>query len=148
MNGVYKTNIDCSFIRRMVENYCTLGKFNLSLLFTSALRASVNSGPRLNFTLETIIFHHSPHAQSILYTKSHCYSLVVWAKSVTTNLTYCKIFENFMGSYLMCTCFLTLKGATKASLLIPWQWFACMLSKFNGFNCNTLGWKTVPFISK
>ena len=26
MNGLYKTNIDYSFIRRMVENYCTLGK--------------------------------------------------------------------------------------------------------------------------
>ena len=26
MNGVYKTNIDCSFIRGMVENFCTLGK--------------------------------------------------------------------------------------------------------------------------
>ena len=26
MNGVYKTNIDCSFIRGMVENYFTLGK--------------------------------------------------------------------------------------------------------------------------
>ena len=26
MNGMYKTNIDCSFIRWMVENYCTLGK--------------------------------------------------------------------------------------------------------------------------
>ena len=26
MNGVYKTNIDCSLIRGMVENYCTLGK--------------------------------------------------------------------------------------------------------------------------
>ena len=26
MNGVYKTNIDCSFIRGMVENYCTRGK--------------------------------------------------------------------------------------------------------------------------
>ena len=26
MNGVYKTNIDCFFIRGMVENYCTLGK--------------------------------------------------------------------------------------------------------------------------
>ena len=26
MNGVYKTNIDCSFIPGMVENYCTLGK--------------------------------------------------------------------------------------------------------------------------
>ena len=25
-NGVYKTNIGCSFIRGMVENYCTLGK--------------------------------------------------------------------------------------------------------------------------
>ena len=26
MNGVHKTNIDCSFIWGMVENYCTLGK--------------------------------------------------------------------------------------------------------------------------
>ena len=26
MNGVYKTNIDCSFIWGMVENYSTLGK--------------------------------------------------------------------------------------------------------------------------
>ena len=26
MNGVYKTNIGCSFIREMAENYCTLGK--------------------------------------------------------------------------------------------------------------------------
>ena len=26
MNGVYETNIDCSFIRGMVEKYCTLGK--------------------------------------------------------------------------------------------------------------------------
>ena len=26
MNGVYKTNIDCSFIWGMVENYFTLGK--------------------------------------------------------------------------------------------------------------------------
>ena len=26
MNVVYKTNIDCSFIRGMVEKYCTLSK--------------------------------------------------------------------------------------------------------------------------
>ena len=26
MNGVYKTNLDCSLIRGMVENYCTLGQ--------------------------------------------------------------------------------------------------------------------------
>ena len=26
MNGVYKTNIDCSFIRGMVENHYVLGK--------------------------------------------------------------------------------------------------------------------------
>ena len=26
MNGEYKTNVDCSFIWAMVENYCTLGK--------------------------------------------------------------------------------------------------------------------------
>ena len=40
-------------------------KFNLGLLFISALLASVNSRPRLNFTSGTIIFHHSPHEQSI-----------------------------------------------------------------------------------
>ena len=66
MNGVYKTNIDCSFIQGMVENYVPSVKFNLCLLFTSALRASVNSRQRLNFTSGTIIFHHSPHEQSIL----------------------------------------------------------------------------------
>ena len=64
MNGVYKTNVDCSFIWGMVENYCPLGhghvgEINLGLLFTSArtsaLQASVNSRSRLNFTLGTII---------------------------------------------------------------------------------------------
>ena len=62
MNEVYKTNIDCFFIRRMVENYCPLGKIQPWL---TILRASVNSRPRLNFTLGTTIFHHSPHGQSI-----------------------------------------------------------------------------------
>ena len=62
MNGVCKTNIDCSFIRGMVENYCTLDRIYLSLLFTEA---PVNSRPRLNFTPGTITFHHSPHEQSI-----------------------------------------------------------------------------------
>ena len=41
------------------------------------------------------------------------------------NLTYCTIFEHFMGSFLTCTCFWTLKGAAKASFLIPWQQFVC-----------------------
>ena len=51
MNGVYKTNIDCSFIREKVENYCTLGETQpWPILFTSALRASVNSRPGLGFT--------------------------------------------------------------------------------------------------
>ena len=54
-------------------------------------------------------------------TKPYCYSLLVWAKSVAPNSIYCKIFENFMGSYLMCTSFWNVKGATKASVLIPWQ---------------------------
>ena len=49
----------------MVKNYCTLGKFNLGLLITSALQASMNSRPRLNFTSGTINFHHFPHEQSI-----------------------------------------------------------------------------------
>ena len=30
INGVYKTNIDYSFIRGLVENYCTLGKIQSS----------------------------------------------------------------------------------------------------------------------
>ena len=34
-----------------------------------------------------------------------------------------------MGSFLTCTCFWTLEGATKASLLIPWQRFACSLAQ-------------------
>ena len=50
MNGVYKTNIDCSFIRGMVGNSCTLGKIqHWPILFTLALRALVNGRPRLNF---------------------------------------------------------------------------------------------------
>ena len=61
MNVVYKTNIDCSFIRGMVEIVVPSVKFNLGLLFTSALRASVNIRLRLNFTSGTVIFHHSPH---------------------------------------------------------------------------------------
>ena len=36
-----------------------------SPVFTLALRASVNSRLRLNFTSGVIIFHHSPHEQSI-----------------------------------------------------------------------------------
>ena len=56
---------------------------------------------------------------------------MVWAKSVVPNLTYRKIFENLMGSYLTCTCFWTLKVAVKASLLIPWQRFAWKLMTIN-----------------
>ena len=44
MNGVYKTNFDCSLFRE---------------------RTMANSRPRLNFTSGTIIFYHSPHEQSI-----------------------------------------------------------------------------------
>ena len=29
MNGVCKTNIDCSFVIEMVDNYCILGKIQL-----------------------------------------------------------------------------------------------------------------------
>ena len=65
MNGVYKTNIDCSFMGEWYKIIVPSVKFNLGLLFTSVLRASVNSRPRLNFTLVTIIFHHSLHEQSI-----------------------------------------------------------------------------------
>ena len=54
---------DCSFIWGMVENYQTLSKIQPWPTFHLA---SVNSWPRLNFTPEMIIFHHSPHKQSIL----------------------------------------------------------------------------------
>ena len=65
------------------------------------------------------------HCSWIWRTKPYCYSLIVWAKSVAPNLAYCKIFENFTGSYLMCRGFWNVKGATKASLLIPWQRSEC-----------------------
>ena len=45
------------------------------------------------------------HCSWIWRTEPYCYSLVVWVKSVAPYLTYCKIFENFTGSYLMCTGF-------------------------------------------
>ena len=64
MDRVHKTNIDFSFIRGMVKKYLTLGKIQ-PWLFTSALRVSVNSMPRLNFTSGTIIAHHSPQEHSI-----------------------------------------------------------------------------------
>ena len=37
-NGVYKTNIDCSFIRGMVEIVALSVKFKLSLFFTNPTR--------------------------------------------------------------------------------------------------------------
>ena len=56
-----KANIDYSFIRGMVENYCTLGKIQswptIHLSPTGlGVRASVNGRPRLNFTLGDNIF--------------------------------------------------------------------------------------------
>ena len=51
MNGVNKTNIDRSFNRGIVEKIIVPSvKLNPGLLFTSALRASVNSRPGLSFT--------------------------------------------------------------------------------------------------
>ena len=35
INGLYKTNIDCSFIREMLENYCTLGEIQPCLAYYS-----------------------------------------------------------------------------------------------------------------
>ena len=66
MNWVYKTNIDFSFIRGMIENYCTLGKIQpWPTIHLGPNRPRVNSRPRLNFTSGTIIYPHSPHEQSI-----------------------------------------------------------------------------------
>ena len=42
------------------------------------------------------------HCSWIWRTKPYCYSLVVWAKYVAPNLTYCKIFENVMGGAIWC----------------------------------------------
>ena len=42
MNVVYKTNIGCSFIQEMVENYCPQGEIHLGLLFTEASKQAVN----------------------------------------------------------------------------------------------------------
>ena len=72
--GCIKQNIDCSFIDGYGEKIIAPSvKFNLRLLFTSALRASVNSRPRLNFTSGTIIFNHSPHEQSIFVYYNYFY---------------------------------------------------------------------------
>ena len=60
-----KQFIDGSFIREWKKIIAPSVKCNLCQLFTSALRALLNSWPRLNFKLGTIIFHHSPHEQSI-----------------------------------------------------------------------------------
>ena len=49
MMGCIK-QILAALLFRMVENYCTLGKTQPWLLFTSALWASVNSRPGLSFT--------------------------------------------------------------------------------------------------
>ena len=80
MNGVYKTNIDCSFIRWIVEIIVPLVKFNLDLLFTLAQQASVNSRPR--FTSGTIIFHHSPHEQSIFVYCHWTTDVIFWLHTV------------------------------------------------------------------
>ena len=71
MNGVYKTKYWLLFYlgngRKLL--YPSV-KFNLGLLFTSVLRALVNSWPRLNFTSGTIIFHHSLMSSQYLYTNT------------------------------------------------------------------------------
>ena len=78
INVVYKTNIDCSFIRGMVENYCALGNIQ-------PWPTSVNSRPRLNFTSGIIIFHHSPHRGTPLnnppieiHANSSMFALIFW----------------------------------------------------------------------
>ena len=70
MNGLYKTNIDCSFIWGIVENYCTQGKIQP----WPTIHWDLYSRSRLNFTSGTIIFHHSPPEQSIF---------VVWSSKIS-----------------------------------------------------------------
>ena len=50
INGLYKTNIDCSFIRGMVENYCTLGKTQPWPIIHLGPTGLGDSRPRLSFT--------------------------------------------------------------------------------------------------
>ena len=57
MNGVYKTNIDCSFIQGMLENHCTLGKIQLWPTFTSALRALDNNFPSFRHEQSIFVYH-------------------------------------------------------------------------------------------
>ena len=61
MNGVYKTNINCFFISEMVESCCPLSEIQP---WPTIHLDSVHSELRLNFTLGTIIYGHSPHEQS------------------------------------------------------------------------------------
>ena len=81
-NGMHKTDNNCSFIREMVEKLLyPRVKLKLGLLFTSALRASVNSKPRLNFTSGTIIFHYSLMSSQYLYNIPHNRQVpVLWSK--------------------------------------------------------------------
>ena len=69
-----------------------------------------------------LIFHYcTVHKYEELY-----HTVILWwfEQNLLIHQTwrhYCKIFKNFMESYLTCTCFWTLKGVAKALLLFPWQ---------------------------
>ena len=64
INIHYYTNIDCSW-EEWWKIIVPEVKFNLSLLFTEARKAEVNSRSRLNFTEGTIILYHSPNKREV-----------------------------------------------------------------------------------
>ena len=101
MNVVYKTNIECSFIRGMVETYC--GKFNFDLLFTLPLRAPgaglSEQQAKVDFHLGTIISHHPPHEQSIFVYNFRPYRYVYVARFTGAYLRHSSAVSTFNGYF-------------------------------------------------
>ena len=80
-------------------------KFNIGLLFTSALRVSVKSRLRLNFTSGTIIFHHSPHEQSIFVYYTHVHFVVTVGKCWLCMRWWVSCMQHVRVRYTLRTCY-------------------------------------------
>ena len=79
-----------------------------------------SGGQNLSSKIESHIFANkswlfSPYCIVHIYEELYQIVILCWFEQnlFWTNLTYCKIFENFMGNYLTCTCFWTRKGTAK-----------------------------------
>ena len=123
-NGVYKTYIDCSFIRRMLENYCTLGKIQRP-------RWIVGQGwispPGQSF------FHHSPHEQSI-FPHSH----TLFLNAMVTVVVYffssdLLSVDKFVSGAMQRQCASSQLNAAFYSLLPIWQSTNVTSLSFFGF---------------